>query len=444
MNTKRVLSLLLALVLTMTLSLPALAAEEDPEDTGFSDIQPDDWCASYVKVCADHGLMQGIGDGRFAPERALTSVECAVLAARLTDILQGGDGNFPAAPEDWTPEFYTALPMEPGAWYRDAWYYAANQGLEHRLPLRNGTATRYEFAVTIHSVCQQITDLQGLEEINQIKLLPDAADHYALDLYNWGILNGKNQYGSFCGKSTLTRGECAAMLARVLEPSLRLKFDPFPAPETFPTEGYTLTYLMDGTPDCGVNYPICLFGYPTNIMLTLDGKQRPWPVKGSVPSSGLWGSFDYCYIGPYDTSTPDDPWDFLGGLIDRHGKLIVPLKKGRLSTTYPVEGGFVSVVNPLDGVTDETWELLDEQGRFVRELEQISGSPYDAYPPKERNPFRGIEPVSHGYEGPRRFYYVSSAGLPVSQRFDWAGYITDDGQGFVGIDNKVYRIEFAK
>ena len=431
MKAKQLLSLLLALALTLALSLPALAAEED---TGFTDIQPGDWCAPYVKVCADHGLMRGLGDGRFAPERTLTSVECAVLAVRLADILQGGGGNLPAAPEDWAPDFFTTLSVEPGAWYRDAWYYAANNQLVHVLPARNGTATRYEFANTLWQVADA-------PEINQIKVLPDCGDSPVLDLYNWGILNGKNKYGSFCGKSTLTRAECAAMLARVLDPGLRLKFDPFPAPDTFPTEGYTLTYLMDGKPDCGINYPVCLFG-EEGIMLTLDGKKQPWPVTGGVPSSGLTLSGDYCYFAPYDISTPDDPWDFLGGLLDRNGKFIVPLKKGRL-LTYAVEGGFFSIVNPFDG-TGEVWELLDEQGQFVRELEKIDEDPYAAYPPKGRTPFRGIETFydTHGqFEGA---YYVDNTGLPVSQHFDWASYVTDDGQGFVGIDGKIYRIEFAK
>lgn len=434
MNMKRILSLLLALVLTLALSLPALAAEED---TGFTDIQPDDWCAPYVKVCADHGLMRGLGDGRFAPERTLTYVECAVLAMRLADILQGGGGNLPAAPEDWAPDFFTTLSVEPGAWYRDAWYYASHNDLVHCLPVRDKIITQYEFASVLSDACYTGTCNEGLARINQIETLPDTNDSAALTLYNWGIVNGKNQYGSFCGKSTLTRAECAAMLARVLDPSLRLELDPFPVPDIFPTEGYTLTYLMDGTPDCGISFPVCLFG-EGGIMLTLDGKKHPWPVKGAVPSYGLGVSGNYCYMGDYDESTPDDRYDIKAGLIDRTGKFIVPPKNGRTTVTYAVEGGFFSVVVDVNG--NKIWELMDEQGRFVRELEKLCEDCYAAYPPKERTPLRGIE--AHGdSEG---VYFVDNTGLPVSRHFDWAGYISDDGQGFVGIDGKTYRIEFAK
>lgn len=74
---KRFFALLLALALA--LPCPAGAAE----DTGFSDVSPDDWFAPYVEVCVEAGLMNGVGDGRFAPEGELTLTEAFVLTARL-------------------------------------------------------------------------------------------------------------------------------------------------------------------------------------------------------------------------------------------------------------------------------------------------------------------------------------------------------------------------
>lgn len=424
---KRVFPFLLAL--SLALPLPAFGAE----NPGFSDVSPGDWFSPYVEVCVEAGLMQGVGEGRFAPDKTLSSVECAVLAMRLMNLQNGGSGILAPAPADWSPAFYIQLPLEEGTWYRDAWYYADQESLGWLLPARDKAATRDEFAYALWQVC-----IADLPQINGLRTLPDTEESYVIDLYNGGILNGTNGYGSFCGNGTLSRAECATMLARVLEPSLRLKFDPFPTPE-FPAGGrYSLTYLMDGTPDCGITYPVCLLG-GENIMLTLDGQKLPWPVEGNVPSFALNPSGDYCYMGYWDEST-DDPWDTKAGLIDRNGAYIVSPENGR-RTTYAVEGGFFTELHRNDGTV---WALLDEEGQFVRELEQIDDDPRVAYPPKGRTPLRGMEDFysTHGqFEG---CYYVDDAGLPVSQKFDWAGHITDDGQGFVGIDGKIYCIEFER
>lgn len=428
---RRFLSVLLSAVITLSCIIPvsALGAER----ATFIDIAPDNWFAPYVDVCVEAGLMQGTGEGRFEPDKTLSAIECAVLAMRLDSIQAGTGGTLSPAPADWAPSFYTELSLEEGNWYRDAWYYAEQESLGWLLPARDKTATRNEFAYAFWQVC-------GFElpHINGIRTLPDTEESDILDLYNVGILNGTNAYGSFCGNKTLTRAECATMLARVLEPSLRLEFDPFPAPE-FPTERqYTLTYLMDGTPDCGIDYPVCLLS-EEGIMLTLDGRQLPWPVETGVPSYALQRSGDYCYMGFYDESTPDY-YDTKAGLIDQSGEYIVPPENGR-GLTYAVEGGFFTEIYRDSGMV---WGLLDEQGQWIRELEQIGGDFQVIYPPKSRSLFRGIKDFSSTHERFEGAYYVDDTGLPVSQKFDWAGHLTEDGQGFVGMDGKIYRIQFQK
>lgn len=58
---------------------PALAAEAGV----FSDVRDSDWFAPYVRVCVDHGLMEGTGAGRFEPDRELTLMEVWALEAKL-------------------------------------------------------------------------------------------------------------------------------------------------------------------------------------------------------------------------------------------------------------------------------------------------------------------------------------------------------------------------
>lgn len=507
---KRFPALLLAL--SLTLPLPSIAAEED---TDFADVSPDDWFAPYVEVCVEAGLMQGTGEGRFSPTKTLSGYECATLAMRLHNIVQGGDGSFEKAPKSWgyavlslpdgttvregylgdentwdwkrfsagedghlgflldteekqawgrsldyqkvtltlneagyagelhldgynflyfelvddgdSLEGYDAIrdaqsAPAPSAWWRDAWYYAEQNGLTNLL--MEGNNHRWDFAYRMAAV----TDLPA---INEITGLPDTGDPDALELYRAGVLTGSDEYGTFHGELTLTRAEAAAICARILRPDLRVHFTPAP----LPTEGYTLTYLMDGEPDCGICFPVFFLG-KQDIMLTLDGQQLPWPTEegASVPSWGLEPQDNYCYLAYYDLSTKD-PYDTKGGLIDRTGAWVVPPENGRTSQTYPVEGGFFTRTH-RDNV--EVWGLLDEQGQWVRELEQTEDGPLTTYPFKAAQPLRGIVPSSNAH------YYVDDTGTPVSQAFNWVSPITDDGQGFVGLDGKIYRIQFTK
>ena len=40
--------------------------------------------------------------------------------------------------------------------------------------------------------------------------------------------------------------------------------------------------------------------------------------------------------------------------------------------------------------------------------------------------------------------YINGLGHRLSEDFDWISALTDDGRGFVGKDEKIYRIEFKE
>ena len=65
---KKPLSILLALVLSLHLAVPALAAQA-PE---FSDVPTGHWAYAYVRQAAQAGAVNGVGNGRFNPEGTLT------------------------------------------------------------------------------------------------------------------------------------------------------------------------------------------------------------------------------------------------------------------------------------------------------------------------------------------------------------------------------------
>ena len=66
---KRFGALLLALILTLSLSVMAYAAVED---TGFSDVAADAWYADAVTYVRDNGLMSGTSDTTFTPGGTMT------------------------------------------------------------------------------------------------------------------------------------------------------------------------------------------------------------------------------------------------------------------------------------------------------------------------------------------------------------------------------------
>lgn len=77
---KKLLSLVLAFMLALCVSIPAFAAVED---TGFSDVDAGAWYAEAVMYCREHGLITGIGNNQFAPEVGLTRAQLATVLYRI-------------------------------------------------------------------------------------------------------------------------------------------------------------------------------------------------------------------------------------------------------------------------------------------------------------------------------------------------------------------------
>lgn len=76
---KRIAALLLALVLTCSLSVTALAAVED---TGFSDVDADDWFADSAVYVRDNGIMNGTSATTFDPNGTTSRGQIAAILYR--------------------------------------------------------------------------------------------------------------------------------------------------------------------------------------------------------------------------------------------------------------------------------------------------------------------------------------------------------------------------
>ena len=68
---------MIALSLTVPLSVTASATSDGLSSPTFSDVPTSHWAYRYVENCYTKGLIDGVGDGRFAPEGELTLAEIA-------------------------------------------------------------------------------------------------------------------------------------------------------------------------------------------------------------------------------------------------------------------------------------------------------------------------------------------------------------------------------
>lgn len=216
MNRKLIaLGLSLALTLTGAPALAASAGDSFPSLNpypGYADVPADSWFASSAQICYETGLITGSDKG-FEPYRTMAVSEAAAIAARMAEILDGGDGLFdnPAG----SPWYAGAVDYLKGLAQDDAVVLSLLSQLDE-------TVTRLGFLKLLSAALPA----DQLAAVNSITALPDTGDADVLRFYNAGILTGVNEYGVFAGSNTLTRSEAAAMVARVAREELRTTFTP--------------------------------------------------------------------------------------------------------------------------------------------------------------------------------------------------------------------------
>ena len=220
---------MLLLAALAVLAAPALA--EEPEtllphirdgEPGFADTQGV-WCEENVKLCWQTGLLAGTSETTFQPSSPLSTAQVIVIAARLQDLLSGGTGVFrePAAGEAW---------YEPALEHYEKAIETANVTLVPTLSETKemlsytdcGSAPRRWFVQLLYGALE--ASGTELPAINEPVKIPDSDEHAVHVFYRTGILNGTDRCGRFRGTSDLTRGQAAAILARIIDPNQRLSF----------------------------------------------------------------------------------------------------------------------------------------------------------------------------------------------------------------------------
>lgn len=250
MKCKRLLTL--CLTLTMLLSTLPFAAAAEGDDwliprmrdyAAFTDTAGT-ICEEAADICCKAGLMDGVDSRHFLPQSGLTHAQIIVISARFHRLLSGGTLDYfepiSLTGADWWTPYDGYLRQEIPSLASSEDYAAMTQ-------TPTGSCHRGEFLTLLAAVLKDTGTT--LPEINQVSAVPDCQDPDLIAFYRWGVLSGKDEYGTLEEDAALTRAAAAAMLARIVDPSLRVRFTPKPL--------VLSQALLDKDPD--------------EVMMTVDG-----------------------------------------------------------------------------------------------------------------------------------------------------------------------------
>ncbi len=187
------------------------------ERATFVDVTGPEWYDRWVNLAYSTGMMEGVGDQKFAPRKELTVAETLRLAACLES----------RAIQD---DFH--LQNVGGAhWYSSSVTYCETVGIishgEYGKDDFNRPVTRAEMA----RIFGKTTAVRSMKMINDPERVRDAipdvkeGDYGAeaiFGLFAKGVFNGKDSACSFCPNENLTRAEAAAVIVRITRPEHRI------------------------------------------------------------------------------------------------------------------------------------------------------------------------------------------------------------------------------
>ena len=210
-NLKRLSSIILALMLALSLSIPGFAA-----DTGFTDVDANSWYAGAVDYAVEHKLMSGVGNGRFEPGGDTSRAMLVTILWRMAD--------------EPVVNYQMQFTDVGQSWYTEAVRWAASEQIASGHNGRFGTndpITREDL----------VTILWRYLDRPEAGISPDFADEsdisgYAAQAVDWarenGIISGKPG-NRFDPKGHTTRAETAAILQNFQGPENISKPEPTPS-----------------------------------------------------------------------------------------------------------------------------------------------------------------------------------------------------------------------
>ena len=185
--------------------------EATPEPLPFTDVNEGDWFHDAVRYVYDNGLMDGVGEGQFAPNATTNRAMVVTILYRLAgEPTVSGQSDF--------------TDVAAGLWYTDAVLWAAQKGIVNGISetefAPSGDLTREQLATILYRYAQD----QGYDVSAQADLsgFPDAGDiqSYATQALSWAVAEGLLQGfedDTLQPQSTATRAQIATILMRFCE-----------------------------------------------------------------------------------------------------------------------------------------------------------------------------------------------------------------------------------
>ncbi|MBQ8523499.1 MAG: S-layer homology domain-containing protein [Clostridia bacterium] len=203
---KKLISILLALIISASMMLSAALPVSAAETTVFTDVKSGDWYYTDVSYVTEKGIMQGTSGTHFSPKGSLSRAMAVTVLYRMVGTPSTSGIRLPF--ED----------VKGGKWYTDAVKWAYKNGIaigktETRFA-PSDSITRAEFATMLH----RYVDSNNLELpkfrtlfIKDVSDIPEYAFEAVRDLYKAQVIDGRDDH-TFAPYDTITRAEAAKML----------------------------------------------------------------------------------------------------------------------------------------------------------------------------------------------------------------------------------------
>ena len=252
---KRFCALVLSVVVLLS-SLPVLAAGGSmgnfapmrTYDGRFADVTQGSWSYDNIVYLYELGLTDGQSATSFGVSSHITIGEALSFAARIHSTYYLGDPEAGAL----------AYGGDGGAWYTPYLRYLTASGVSTATQF-SGQYDRYATRAQMAHILGNILPSSEFAPINDTAVtmgyaqrlyITDVNDYTPyqsdiLQLYRWGILTGSDSQGSFDPEAYITRSEFAAMLTRLVNPTLRLTLA-WDVTSAYSAEGTTYADLIQG------------------------------------------------------------------------------------------------------------------------------------------------------------------------------------------------------
>lgn len=146
-----------------------LLDKDVPITVNFSDVPADAWYTTAVNTLASLGLVEGVGNNQFAPERAITRAEFTVIAMRFTNGEVSGENIFSdISANDW---FYDQVV--------GSIQYGWITGYEDGTFRPNTTIARAEVTTIVNRMLGRSADVDYVDRHeDDLRLFPDVSQDY--------------------------------------------------------------------------------------------------------------------------------------------------------------------------------------------------------------------------------------------------------------------------